>query len=71
MLSDLDCQRKMICEVYQDQRLLGELGVRARHSFDFLGSVHTLKLPYYIENTLEEFEVRKHSMLLIFKAITL
>ncbi len=60
MLGDADCQRKAVCEVYQQRRRLGEAGRRARHSLDFLGdAAGYLALPDAVANTLDEFQVRR------------
>ncbi len=57
ILSDLECQKHAVCEVYQDGSVLGEFGARARHSLDFVDQMATLKLPDFIGNTLDEFQV--------------
>ena len=55
---DLECQKKMICEIYQDQAALGELSTRGRHSLDYMDTVEYFSLPEVIANTIDEFQVR-------------
>jgi len=55
LLNDLDCQKKAICEVYQNALELGEISTRARHSLDFLDSASVLSVPDEFLNIIDEF----------------
>ena len=57
LLNDLDCQKKAICEVYQNALELGEISTRARHSLDFLDSASVLSVPDEFLNIIDEFTV--------------
>ena len=54
---DMECQKKVICEVYQDQGTLGELSARGRHSLDYMDTVEYFNLPAALANTIDEFQV--------------
>merc|ERR1712047_76635 len=55
LLNDLDCQKKAICEVYQNALELGEISKRARHSLDFLDSASVLSVPEEFLDIIDEF----------------
>ena len=57
LLHDLDCQKKAVCEVYQNALELGEISKRARHSLDFLDSASVLSIPDEFLNIIDEFTV--------------
>ena len=57
LLNDLDCQKKAICEVYQNALELGEISKRARHSLDFLDSASVLSVPDEFLDIIDEFTV--------------
>ena len=57
LLNDLDCQKKAICEVYQNALELGEISQRARHSLDFLDSASVLSVPDEFLDIIDEFTV--------------
>ena len=59
LLNDMECQMKVICEIYQDgSNELGEIGKRARHSLDFVDAVQYLNLPDEFLNLADEYAVR-------------
>ena len=56
----MECQKKAICEIYQDEsNELGEFGRRAKHSLDFVDSVQYLNVPDEVLNLADEYAVRK------------
>lgn len=57
MLRDFDCQKKAICEVYQDQLILGDLSVRARHGLDVLDYANYIRVPDFVMDVIDEFQV--------------
>ena len=60
LLNDMECQRKAICEIYQDEsNEFGEFGRRAKHSLDFVDSVQYLNVPDEVLNLADEYAVRK------------
>ena len=59
LLTDMDCQKKAICEVYQNALELGEVSERARHSLDYLDYLNVFSLPDEFMNIVDEFTVRR------------
>lgn len=55
----MDCQKKAICEVYQNQRQLGAISQRARHSLDYLETLSYFSLPDEFINVIDEFMVKQ------------
>ena len=53
----MDCQKKAICEVYQNAQQLGAVSQRARHSLDYLETLSVLSLPDEFMNIIDEFVV--------------
>ena len=53
----MDCQKKAICEVYQNAQQLGAVSQRARHSLDNLETLSVLSLPDEFMNIIDEFVV--------------
>ena len=59
VINDLECQMKVICEIYRDEtNELGEIGKRAKHSLDFVDTVQYLNLPDEFMNLADEYVVR-------------
>lgn len=56
-VTDIECQKKMICEIYQDANELGEVSARGRHSLDFMDTAQFFSLPDVLANTIDEFQV--------------
>ena len=57
LFNDMDCQKKAICEVYQNAQQLGAVSQRARHSLDNLETLSLLSLPDEFMNIIDEFVV--------------
>ena len=57
LLTDINCQRRAVCEVYKFQDQLGELSKRARHSLDYLDTLPYLSLPDEINEISDELVV--------------
>ena len=57
MASDSDCQSKMVCEIYQNKSLLGQIGARAQHGLDYLEVVQYFNLPSELLNAVDEYQV--------------
>lgn len=57
LLTDINCQRRAVCEVYRYQDQLGELSKRARHSLDYLDTLPYLSLPDEINEISDELVV--------------
>ncbi len=57
LFTDVNCQRRAVCEVYKYQGQLGELSKRARHSLDFLDTLPYLNLPDEINEIGDELVV--------------
>lgn len=55
LLGDMDCQKKAVCEVYQNAVELGEVSKRAKHSLDYLDSVQYFSMPDEVMNIVDEF----------------
>merc|ERR1712203_276516 len=55
VLSDVDCTKKAICEIYQNSQELGQLGERAMHGLDMMESLSYMSLPDEFFNILDEF----------------
>jgi len=55
VLSDVDCTKKAICEIYQNSQELGQLGQRAMHGLDMMESLSYMSLPDEFFNILDEF----------------
>ena len=62
LLSDIDCQRQAICEVYKNSAELGEISKRAKHSLDSLESLSQVSLPDSFMNVIDEFHVSNTDM---------
>ena len=58
-LGDIDCQKRAICEIYQNPLEMGELNIRAKHSLDMLESASLMSLPDEFMNLVDEFLVRE------------
>ena len=56
-MSDVDCTKKAICEIYQNSQELGPLGKRAMHGLDMMESLSYMSLPDEFFNILDEFMV--------------
>jgi len=62
VLNDIECQMKVICEIYRDDtNELGEVGRRAKHSLDFVDAVQYLNLPDEFLNLADEYMMAKES----------
>ena len=57
LFGDVDCQKKAICEIYQNPQKLGLFGERARHGLDMMESFSYMSLPDEFFNILDEFMV--------------
>ena len=57
VMSDVDCTKKAICEIYQNSQELGQLGERAMHGLDMMESLSYMSLPDEFFNILDEFMV--------------
>merc|ERR1711956_29599 len=55
VMSDVDCTKKAICEIYQNSQELGTLGKRAMHGLDMMESLSYMSLPDEFFNILDEF----------------
>jgi len=63
VINDIDCQMKVICEIYRDtdNKDLGEIGRRAKHSLDFVDALQYLNLPDEFLTLADEYMVAKES----------
>merc|ERR1712218_139006 len=63
VINDIDCQMKVICEIYRDKdnQELGEIGRRAKHSLDFVDALQYLNLPDEFLTLADEYMVAKES----------
>ena len=57
LFTDINCQRRAVCEVYRYQEQLGELSRRARHSLDYLNTLQYFSLPDEINEISDELLV--------------
>jgi hypothetical protein len=61
LLSDQSCQKKLVCELYQDTPSLGEFGRRGRSNLELAlrgpGLDYASLMPDQITNALDEFKV--------------
>lgn len=54
LFTDINCQRRAVCEIYKYQQQLGELSRRARHSLDYLNTIAYLNMPDEINELTDE-----------------
>ena len=59
LLTDLDCQKRAICEVYRYPQELGEVSKRAKHSLNLIDeAAKYLSLTDELLNLVDEYAVR-------------
>ena len=60
-MSDLSCQKRLVCELYREAGDLGELGRRGVHGLDLVfaaGDISTyVTVPVPVVNALDELKV--------------